>query len=74
MLRTRGSAKRLQVIDWPLAMSTASQAIKLANDLRSIDREISQADLRLKIADLTGSLADIKLTLTEAKSETKRRM
>jgi hypothetical protein len=57
------------VIDWPLAMSTASQAIRLANDLRSIDKEISQADLRLKIADLTGSLADIKLTLTEAKSD-----
>jgi len=46
-----------------------SQAIKLANELRSIDKEVSQADLKLKVAELTGSLADIKLTLTEAKSE-----
>jgi hypothetical protein len=58
-----------KVIDWPLAFSSASQAIKLANDLRSIDKEISQADLKLKVAELTGSLADIKLTLTEAKSD-----
>ena len=58
-----------KVIDWPLAFSSASQAIKLANDLRSIDKEISQADLKLKVTELTGSLADIKLTLTEAKSD-----
>jgi hypothetical protein len=57
------------VIDWPVTFSTVSQAIKLANELRSIDKEMSQAELRLKVAELTGSLADIKLTLTEAKSE-----
>ena len=57
------------MIDWPLAFSTASQAIKLANDLRAIDKEMSQAELRLKVADLTGALADLKVTLTEAKSE-----
>jgi hypothetical protein len=57
------------VIDWPVTFSTVSQAIKLANELRSIDKEMSQADLKLKVAELTGSLADIKLTLTEAKRE-----
>jgi hypothetical protein len=57
------------VIDWPMAFSTLSQAIKLTNDLRSIDKEMSQAELKLKVADLTGSLAEIKLTLTEAKSD-----
>lgn len=57
------------MIDWPVTFSTVSQAIKLANELRSIDKEISQAELRLKVAELTGSLADIKLTLTEAKSD-----
>jgi hypothetical protein len=57
------------VIDWPLAFSTASQAIKLANDLRSIDKEVSQADLKLKVADLTTALADLKMTLTEAKND-----
>jgi hypothetical protein len=57
------------VIDWPMAFSTASQAIKLANELRSIDKEVGQAELKLKIAELTGSLADIKLTLTDAKND-----
>ena len=58
-----------RVIDWPLGLSTASQAIKLANDLRSIDKEVSQAELKLKVADLTGALADLKMTLTEAKGD-----
>lgn len=57
------------MIDWPTAFSTASQAIKLANELRSIDKEVNLAELKLKVAELTGSLADIKLTLTEAKSD-----
>jgi hypothetical protein len=57
------------VIDWPLALSTAAQAIKLANELRSIDKEVSQAELKLKVADLTGALADLKMTLTEARGD-----
>src|SRR5690242_14862286 len=55
-----------KMIDWPTAFSTAAQAIKLVNELRSIDKEVNLAELKLKIADLTSSLADIKLTLTEA--------
>jgi hypothetical protein len=58
-----------KVIDWALALSTASQAIRLVNDLRAIDKEVSQAELRLKVADLTTALADLKMTLTEAKSD-----
>jgi predicted nucleic acid-binding Zn-ribbon protein len=57
------------VIDWAMALSTASQAIKLANDLRFIDKEMSQAELKLKVADLTSALADLKMTLTEAKGD-----
>jgi hypothetical protein len=57
------------MIDWPLALSTASQAIRLANDLRSIDKEISEAELKLKIANLTSALADLKITLTDAKGD-----
>ena len=57
------------MIDWPVAFSTASQAIKLVNDLRVIDKEFSQAELKLKIADLTTTLADLKMTLTDAKNE-----
>jgi hypothetical protein len=57
------------MIDWPVALSTASQAINLLNELRSIDKEISQADLKLKIADLKGALADLKSTLADARTE-----
>jgi rubrerythrin len=57
------------VIDWPLALSTVSQALKIANDLRSIDKELGQAELKLKIADLTTTLADLKITLTDARSD-----
>ncbi len=57
------------MIDWPLALSTVSQAVRLANDLRSIDKEVSQAELKLKVADLTTTLADLKMTLTEARTE-----
>jgi predicted nucleic acid-binding Zn-ribbon protein len=57
------------MIDWPVVLSAVSQAIKLARDLSSIDKEISQADLKLKIADLTETLATIKLAMTEAKTD-----
>lgn len=57
------------MIDWPVAFATVSQALKLVQDLRSIDKELSQADLKLKIADLTETLANIKITLSEAKAE-----
>jgi hypothetical protein len=57
------------MIDWPIAFSTIAQAVKLANELRSIDKEASQAELKLKIADLTSALADLKITLTDAKRE-----
>lgn len=57
------------MIDWPLALSTASQAIRFANDLRAIDKEVSQAELKLKVADLTSTLAGLKMILTEARSD-----
>jgi hypothetical protein len=57
------------MIDWALALSTASQAVKFANDLRQIDKEVSQADLKLKVAELTSTLADLKNILTEARTE-----
>jgi hypothetical protein len=57
------------MIDWPLTISTISQAIRLAQDLRSIDKELSQAEAKLKIADLTTALADVKIALTQARDD-----
>jgi hypothetical protein len=63
---TEGNAN---MIDWAIALSTASQAIKFANEIRQIDKEVSQAELKLKIAELTGTLADLKNILTDAKAD-----
>lgn len=51
------------------ALATAGQAVKLAQDLRGIDKAIDAAEFKLKIADLTVALSDIKLALAEAKEE-----
>lgn len=57
------------MIDWPIAFTTISQALKVAKELREVEKEISLADLKLKVTELTSSLADIKLTITQAKTE-----
>jgi hypothetical protein len=57
------------MVDIMTALATASQAIKLAQDLRSIDKAMDAAEYKLKIAELSGALSDIKLALVEAKDE-----
>jgi rubrerythrin len=57
------------MFDIMTALATASQAIKLANDLRGIDKAMDAAEFKLKIADLTMALSDIKLALTDARDE-----
>lgn len=57
------------MVDIMTALATASQAIKLANDLRGIDKAVDAAEYKLKIADLTVALSDIKLALTDARDE-----
>ena len=51
------------------ALARASQAIKLVQELRGIDKALDAAEYKLTIADLTSSLSDIKLALTDAKEE-----
>ena len=43
--------------------------MKLLGELRSIDKELGQAELKLKVAELTGALADLKMTLIDARDE-----
>jgi hypothetical protein len=57
------------MVDLVTALATAAQAIKLAQDLRGIDKAIDAAEYKLKIADLTNALSDIKIALTDAKEE-----
>ncbi|MBR1275038.1 hypothetical protein [Bradyrhizobium sp. AUGA SZCCT0283] len=57
------------MVDIMTALATAGQAIKLAQELRGIDKAINAAEFKLKIADLTVALSEIKLALAEAKEE-----
>ena len=57
------------MVDIMTALATASQAMKLAQDLRGIDKAMDAAEYKLKIADLTVVLADIKIALTDAREE-----
>ena len=57
------------MIDWPVAFSTASQALSLVRELRTVDKELNAAEFKLKIAELTASVAELKNTLTDAKDE-----
>ena len=57
------------MVDIITALATASQAIKLAQDLRGIDKAVDAAEYKLKIADLTTALSDIKMALNDAKQE-----
>ena len=57
----------IRVVDIMTALATASQGIKLANDLRGIDKALNEAEFKMKIADLTVALSDIKMALSEAK-------
>jgi len=51
------------MVDIMTALATASQAIKLTQDLRGIDKAMDAAEFKLKIADLTSVLSDIKMAL-----------
>ncbi|WP_108521287.1 hypothetical protein [Bradyrhizobium algeriense] len=57
------------MVDIMTALATAGQAIKLAQELRGIDKAIDAAEFKLKIANLTVALSEIKLALAEAKEE-----
>ena len=57
------------MVDIITALATAGQAIKLAQDLRGIDKAMDAAEYKLKIADLSAALSDIKMALTDAKEE-----
>ena len=57
------------MVDIMGALATASQAIKLVQDLRGIDKALDTAEYKLKIADVTDALSNIKLGLTDAKED-----
>jgi hypothetical protein len=57
------------MVDIALALATTSQALKLVNDLRGIDKAFDKAELKLKIAELTTALADVRIALSDARDE-----
>jgi rubrerythrin len=59
------------MVDFVTAIATASQAVKLVNDLRSVEAAMQTAEFKLKIAELNGAIADLKNALVDAKAEAK---
>jgi DNA repair exonuclease SbcCD ATPase subunit len=57
------------MVDMMTALATASQAVRLAQDLRGIDKAVDEAEFKLKVADLTVALSDLKLALAQAREE-----
>lgn len=57
------------MVDFVVALSTASQALKLLNDLRGVDKAFDAAALKMKIAELSGAISDLKMALVDAKEE-----
>jgi hypothetical protein len=53
--------------DWELALSTASDALQLAQDLQTNDKRMGKAERRAQLAQLAGMLAELKQTLLDTK-------
>ncbi|MDX8323174.1 hypothetical protein [Agrobacterium tumefaciens] len=51
------------------ALGLASQTIKIARDLRDIERDLDSAGFKAQMAELYGNLADIKMALSDAKED-----
>jgi hypothetical protein len=62
-------AEGVVTVDIMTALATAGQAIKLAQDLRGIDKAVDAAEYKIKIAALTEALADLKHALIDAKDD-----
>jgi hypothetical protein len=61
------------MVDFVGAIATATQAVKLSNDLRGVDKAFESAESKLKIAELNGALADLKNALIDAKEEVRNK-
>jgi hypothetical protein len=57
------------MFDFGVAFATASQALKLVNDLRGVDKAFDQAQRKLKVAELVDTLSEVKTALLAAKDE-----
>ncbi|MDX8436593.1 hypothetical protein RFN25_24515 [Mesorhizobium abyssinicae] len=54
-------------MDIMTALATVSQSIKIAKDLRDLERDLDSASYKAKMAELYTHLADIKMALSDAK-------
>lgn len=54
-------------MDIVTALATLSQAIKIAKDLRDIEKDLDSAAYKAKMAELYNDLSDVKMALTDAR-------
>ena len=56
-------------MDIMMGLSAISQTLAITKELRSIDREMDVAELKLRLSDLVGGLLEAKEALQDAKEE-----
>ncbi|MGX5776982.1 hypothetical protein [Methylorubrum zatmanii] len=56
-------------MDVMAGIAAASQALKMAREIREVSKDFENADLKSKIVTLVESLSDAKLALIDAKEE-----
>ena len=56
-------------MDIMMGLSAISQTLAITKELRSIDRELDVAELKLRLSDLVGGLLEAKEALQDAKEE-----
>ena len=55
-------------MDIAVALAGITQALSVVNELRKIDHQINQAELKLQLAEVISNLADAKLVLVDAEA------
>jgi chromosome segregation ATPase len=54
-------------MDFAVALASAAQALNIVKQLREIDKNVSEGELKSAMADLYGKLADLKIALSDAR-------
>lgn len=60
-------------MDIPTAIASLTAALGLVKELREVDTQVSQAEMKLKLAEITSALADAKMSVADTSEEMQAR-
>ncbi len=60
-------------MDIPTTLASVTAALGLVKELREIDTQVDQAEMKLKLAEITSALADAKMAVADASEEMQAR-